>query len=80
MAYRNRRGGFFDSKPAVTREGDKGTLNTIRASPVAQVRLRCNNPVTPHKFKAAYRMPCPICSHGTIEIGRVDGLTKSQGS
>lgn len=79
MAYRNARGKFFTHQPPATREGDKGAIDPVRAAPEASVRLRCLNPVTPHKFKAAYKINCPICQHRTVETGRIDGLTGSQG-
>lgn len=62
---------FFKYKPETTRESDAGSRNTVRAAPIAQVRLRCTNPVTPHKFKAAYRIRCPTCSYGTVVVGPV---------
>lgn len=72
---------FFDARPTKTIEADSGVRNLTRAAPVAQVRLRCTNPVTPHKFRAAYKIRCPICAYGTIVVGHVpDPLTKRQGS
>lgn len=80
MGYRNTRGKFFVHQPPLTREGDKGTANPVRAAPEATVRLRCTNPITPHRFKAAYQIQCPVCHYRTVETGRVDGLTRSQKS
>ena len=62
---------FFKYKSETTRESDAGSRNTVRAAPDAQVRLRCRNPATPHKFKAAYKIRCPICSYDTVIVGSV---------